>query len=184
MVPAIFLYACFVVAHVSMDVPDDIRDAQDVRSKNNTPVMVGVVPFVFFSLSGSKLPGYILADGSADVFVVGERTPAAESRVYRVGVFIEAGMMLFIGVAFGFYRKYVERQSTCQRHSDRSHYFWSRCSFDGDSGVVGAFLACHLQCFGDGRARHYGCDNGVSPLRRYRYHAPMAGCATAIDIRK
>jgi len=62
-----------------------------------------VVPFVFFSLSGSKLPGYILPMVPALSLLLGKELLQPSSRVYRVGVYIEAGTMLFIGVAFGFY---------------------------------------------------------------------------------
>jgi len=61
------------------------------------------VPFVFFSLSGSKLPGYILPMVPPIALLVGKELLQPVSRVYRVAVFIEAGTMAFIGVAFGFF---------------------------------------------------------------------------------
>jgi 4-amino-4-deoxy-L-arabinose transferase-like glycosyltransferase len=61
------------------------------------------VPFVFFSLSGSKLPGYILPLVPPIALLVGKELLEPVSRVYRVAVFIEAGTMAFIGVAFGFF---------------------------------------------------------------------------------
>jgi len=62
-----------------------------------------VVPFVFFSLSGSKLPGYILPMVPPIALLLGKEMLQPMSRVYRVAVFIEAGTMAFIGVAFGFF---------------------------------------------------------------------------------
>lgn len=62
-----------------------------------------IVPFVFFSLSGSKLPGYILPMVPAIALLLGKEMLQTTSRVYRVAVFIEAGTMAFIGVAFGFF---------------------------------------------------------------------------------
>jgi 4-amino-4-deoxy-L-arabinose transferase-like glycosyltransferase len=62
-----------------------------------------IVPFFFFSLSGSKLPGYILPMVPPIALLLGKEVMQPASRVYRVAVFIEAGTMAFIGVAFGFY---------------------------------------------------------------------------------
>jgi len=62
-----------------------------------------VVPFIFFSLSRSKLPGYILPMVPPIALMVAREVFQPKSRVYRVAVFIEAGAMAFIGVAFGFF---------------------------------------------------------------------------------
>ena len=62
-----------------------------------------IVPFVFFSLSGSKLPGYILPIVPPIAILLAKELAQPSSRAYRVAVFIEAGTMVFIGVAFGFY---------------------------------------------------------------------------------
>jgi 4-amino-4-deoxy-L-arabinose transferase-like glycosyltransferase len=62
-----------------------------------------VVPFVFFSLSQSKLPGYILPMVPPIALLIAKEIMQPKSRVYRVAVFIEAGTMAFIGVAFGFF---------------------------------------------------------------------------------
>lgn len=62
-----------------------------------------IVPFVFFSFSGSKLPGYILPMVPPIALLLGKELLQPTSRVYRVAVFIEAGTMAFIGVAFGFF---------------------------------------------------------------------------------
>jgi 4-amino-4-deoxy-L-arabinose transferase-like glycosyltransferase len=62
-----------------------------------------IVPFVFFSFSGSKLPGYILPMVPPIALLLSKEMTQPSSRVYRVAVFIEAGTMAFIGVAFGFY---------------------------------------------------------------------------------
>ncbi len=61
------------------------------------------VPFVFFSFSGSKLPGYILPMVPPLALLIGKELWQPTSRVYRVAVFIEAGTWVFIGVAFGFF---------------------------------------------------------------------------------
>jgi 4-amino-4-deoxy-L-arabinose transferase-like glycosyltransferase len=61
------------------------------------------VPFVFFSFSGSKLPGYILPMVPPIALLLAKEVMQPQSRVYRVAVFIEAGTMAFIGVAFGFF---------------------------------------------------------------------------------
>lgn len=62
-----------------------------------------VVPFVFFSFSQSKLPGYILPMVPPIALLLAKEVLQPRSRVYTVAVFIEAGMMVFIGVAFGFF---------------------------------------------------------------------------------
>ena len=62
-----------------------------------------IVPFVFFSLSGSKLPGYILPMAPPIALLIAKELVQPVSRAYKVAVFIEAGTMAFIGVAFGFY---------------------------------------------------------------------------------
>src|SRR4029079_17059692 len=62
-----------------------------------------IVPFVFFSLSRSKLPGNILPMVPAIALLLAKEMFQPKSRVYRVAVFIEAGTMAFIGVAFGVY---------------------------------------------------------------------------------
>ncbi len=62
-----------------------------------------VVPFVFFSFSGSKLPGYILPMVPPLALLIGKELCQPTSRVYRAAVFIEAGTLVFIGVAFGFF---------------------------------------------------------------------------------
>jgi 4-amino-4-deoxy-L-arabinose transferase-like glycosyltransferase len=62
-----------------------------------------VVPFIFFSLSRSKLPGYILPMVPPIALLIAKEIMQPRSRVYRVAVFIEAGTMAFIGVAFGFF---------------------------------------------------------------------------------
>jgi 4-amino-4-deoxy-L-arabinose transferase-like glycosyltransferase len=62
-----------------------------------------VVPVLFFSLSGSKLPGYILPSVPPFVMLVSRGILGGASRTFRIATFIEAGLMLFIGVAFGFF---------------------------------------------------------------------------------
>jgi 4-amino-4-deoxy-L-arabinose transferase-like glycosyltransferase len=62
-----------------------------------------LVPFLFFSLSGSKLPGYILPMAAPLAILCAKELMQPKSRAYKVAVFIEAGTMAFIGVAFGFF---------------------------------------------------------------------------------
>ncbi len=73
-------------------------------SKNDSILLWwAIVPFVFFSMSGSKLPGYILPMVPPIAILLGKELAQPRSRAYKVAVFIEAGTMVFIGVAFGFY---------------------------------------------------------------------------------
>ncbi|MBI4473993.1 MAG: glycosyltransferase family 39 protein [Acidobacteria bacterium] len=62
-----------------------------------------IVPFVLFSLSGSKLPGYILPVVPPIAILCAKELWQVRSATYKVAVFIEAGMMVFIGIAFGFF---------------------------------------------------------------------------------
>ena len=62
-----------------------------------------VVPIVFFSFAGSKLPGYILPSVAPIVMLCARSISSVSSRAFRIAVFIEAGTMLFIGIAFGFF---------------------------------------------------------------------------------
>jgi 4-amino-4-deoxy-L-arabinose transferase-like glycosyltransferase len=62
-----------------------------------------VAPVLFFSLSGSKLPGYILPSVPPFVMLIARAISGGTSRSFRIATFIEAGLMLFIGVAFGFF---------------------------------------------------------------------------------
>ena len=62
-----------------------------------------IVPFVFFSFSGSKLPGYILPMVPPVALLCARELLLPRSRTYKIAVFIEAGTMAFIGVGFGFF---------------------------------------------------------------------------------
>jgi 4-amino-4-deoxy-L-arabinose transferase-like glycosyltransferase len=62
-----------------------------------------IAPFVFFSLSGSKLPGYILPIAPPIALLLAREVLRPVSRLYTIGVFVEAGLLTFIGVAFGFF---------------------------------------------------------------------------------
>jgi len=62
-----------------------------------------VLPMLFFSFSVSKLPGYILPVVPAFAMLCAKELRRDRSRLFRIGVFIEAGTMIFIGVAFGFF---------------------------------------------------------------------------------
>jgi 4-amino-4-deoxy-L-arabinose transferase-like glycosyltransferase len=58
---------------------------------------------VFFSVSVSKLPGYILSVVPPIAMLCARELKRDTSRLFRIAVFIEAGTMIFIGVAFGFF---------------------------------------------------------------------------------
>jgi 4-amino-4-deoxy-L-arabinose transferase-like glycosyltransferase len=62
-----------------------------------------VVPIVFFSLSGSKLPGYILPSVPAAVMLIAREIPQGYSQAFKIAVFIQAGTFLFIGMGFGLF---------------------------------------------------------------------------------
>jgi 4-amino-4-deoxy-L-arabinose transferase-like glycosyltransferase len=62
-----------------------------------------LVPLVFFSLSGSKLPGYILPSVAPLAMMCGRAVVGQSSRAFRIATFLEAGMMVFVGIAFGFF---------------------------------------------------------------------------------
>lgn len=67
-----------------------------------------VVPIVIFSFAGSKLPGYILPSIPPIAMLCGRAIERSSSRPFRVAVFIEAGTMLFIGVALGFFSQMLD----------------------------------------------------------------------------
>src|SRR4029453_5702188 len=56
-----------------------------------------------FSLSGSKLPGYILPMVPPIALLCAKELLCPTSRAFRVAGDIEGGTMAFIGVGFGFY---------------------------------------------------------------------------------
>jgi len=62
-----------------------------------------LVPIIFFSMSGSKLPGYILPSVPPIAILCARGISKVSSRAFRIAVFIEAGVMVFIGVAFGLF---------------------------------------------------------------------------------
>ncbi len=62
-----------------------------------------VVPLVFYSLSGSKLPGYILPVVAPFALLCAMALWQPASKSFKAAVFIEAGTLAFIGVAFGFF---------------------------------------------------------------------------------
>jgi len=66
-----------------------------------------VLPMVFFSLSVSKLPGYILPVVPAFAILCSKELLKERSRLFKIGAFIEAGTMVFIGVAFGFFGEMI-----------------------------------------------------------------------------
>jgi 4-amino-4-deoxy-L-arabinose transferase-like glycosyltransferase len=62
-----------------------------------------VLPIVFFSFSWSKLPGYILPVVPPFAMLCAKELRRERSRLFKIGTFIQAGTMIFIGVAFGFF---------------------------------------------------------------------------------
>src|SRR5688572_18566100 len=62
-----------------------------------------IVPVVFFSFSGSKLPGYILMSVPPVAMLCARAISDKSSRAFRIAVYIEAGAMIFIGLGFGFF---------------------------------------------------------------------------------
>jgi len=65
------------------------------------------VPMLFFSFSESKLPGYILPVVPPFAMLCAKELRKERSRLFQIGTFIEAGTMLFIGVAFGFFGELI-----------------------------------------------------------------------------
>ena len=65
------------------------------------------VPMVFFSMSVSKLPGYILPVVPAFAMMCAKELRRERSRLFQIGTFIEAGTMIFIGIAFGFFGEMI-----------------------------------------------------------------------------
>jgi 4-amino-4-deoxy-L-arabinose transferase-like glycosyltransferase len=66
-----------------------------------------VLPMLFFSFSVSKLPGYILPVVPAFAILCSKELLKERSRLFKIGAFIEAGTMVFIGVAFGFFGEMI-----------------------------------------------------------------------------
>jgi 4-amino-4-deoxy-L-arabinose transferase-like glycosyltransferase len=66
-----------------------------------------IVPFAFFSLSASKLPGYILPMVPPIALLCARELAVPSSRTFKIAVFIEAGTMAFIGVGFGFFNTMI-----------------------------------------------------------------------------
>ena len=62
-----------------------------------------LVPFVFFSLAGSKLPGYILPIVPPIALLLARALVEPPGRMFEAAVYLEAGLVVFIGVAFGFF---------------------------------------------------------------------------------
>jgi 4-amino-4-deoxy-L-arabinose transferase-like glycosyltransferase len=67
-----------------------------------------IVPIVFFSLSGSKLAGYILPSVAPLILICARGISVESSAVFRLAVFVEAGFMLVAGVGFGLFGHLIE----------------------------------------------------------------------------
>ena len=67
-------------------------------------LMWALVPLVFFSLSGSKLPAYILPVTPAIALLAAREIAYSEATwPYRVAVFLQAAVTLAIGIVLGFF---------------------------------------------------------------------------------
>jgi 4-amino-4-deoxy-L-arabinose transferase-like glycosyltransferase len=66
-------------------------------------VWFGIVPMVFFSVAGSKLPGYILPSVPPIALLCARVISKVSSGAFRIAAFLEAGILVLIGVAFGFF---------------------------------------------------------------------------------
>jgi 4-amino-4-deoxy-L-arabinose transferase-like glycosyltransferase len=62
-----------------------------------------VVPILFFSLAGSKLPGYILPTIPPIAMLCARVIVNKTTGLFRIAVFLEAGLVLLIGVAVGLF---------------------------------------------------------------------------------
>lgn len=62
-----------------------------------------IIPVLFFSLSGSKLPGYILPSVPPLVVLCARAISKSSSPAFKIAVFLEAGMMVALGIAFNFF---------------------------------------------------------------------------------
>jgi 4-amino-4-deoxy-L-arabinose transferase-like glycosyltransferase len=74
-----------------------------LEPKDQVLIWWAVVPLVFFSFSGSKLPGYILPIVPPLAIFCAKELWQPRSDIFRAAVYIQAGAMFFIGVAFGFF---------------------------------------------------------------------------------
>ena len=73
-------------------------------SKEQLLLIWAVVPFVFFSISGSKLPAYILPILPPLALLCAREVVRSESlRSYRIAVFSQAVLWAAVGVAFAFF---------------------------------------------------------------------------------
>jgi len=95
-----------------------------------------IVPLVFFSLSGSKLPGYILPAVPSLVLLVSREFTQGTSRTFKIATFIEAGLMLFIGVAFGFFGNMLRVDA----HVDGFVIFGVTCALGGFLAFIALWL--------------------------------------------
>lgn len=70
-------------------------------------LMWAAIPFVFFSLSSSKLPAYILPMLPALALLCGREITAEKTRAFQLALVCQAALSLGIGVAFGFFGEYI-----------------------------------------------------------------------------
>ena len=66
-------------------------------------VLWALVPLVLFSMAGSKLPGYILPVVPPFAMLCARELAGPASRDYRLAVFCEAGVLVSIAIAVGFF---------------------------------------------------------------------------------
>jgi 4-amino-4-deoxy-L-arabinose transferase-like glycosyltransferase len=139
--------------------------------KDHVLLWWAIIPFVFFSFSRSKLPGYILPMVAPIALLLAREIMQSKSRVYRVAVFIEAGTMAFIGVWI--FRYDPECRSARERHADHGSDFHYGGHAGCDCAMAESGISCGLQCDCNDRSRHHDDDDGFSSLRCNRHHAPL-----------
>ena len=66
-------------------------------------LMWALIPFVFFSLSGSKLPAYILPMAPPIALLCARELCAETSRLFKLATFLQALLVVAVGVTFGFF---------------------------------------------------------------------------------
>ncbi len=73
------------------------------RKNEQLILMWALVPFVFFSLSGSKLPAYILPMAPPIALLCARELCSETSRLFKLAVVLQALLVVAVGVTFGFF---------------------------------------------------------------------------------